>query len=58
MLEVPLEAGAVQLTLARALPAIAVTAVGASGTKPGVTGADALDAELVPIAFVAVTVNV
>jgi len=40
------------------LPPTAVTPVGASGTVAGVTELLALDAELVPIAFVAVTVKV
>src|ERR687883_605476 len=53
----PLEAGAVQLTLAEALPAVAVTAVGAPGTVAGVTLFDASDAALVPTALVAVTVK-
>ena len=54
----PFDAGAVQDTVAWALPAVAVTAVGAPGTVAGVTLLDASDAALVPTAFVAVTVKV
>ncbi len=56
----PLEAGAVQLTVACPLPGVAVTAVGAPGTVEllGVTLFDGADAGPVPTAFVAVTVNV
>ncbi len=57
----PLDAGAVQLTVAWPLPGTAVTAVGAPGAVPaavGVTGVDAADDGPVPMALVAVTVNV
>jgi hypothetical protein len=54
----PFEAGAVKLTVAWALPATAVTPVGAPGTVAGVTLLDTADAGPVPIALVAVTVNV
>ena len=54
----PLLAGAVQLTVACALPGVAVTLVGASGTVNGVTLALGADATLLPAAFVATTVNV
>jgi hypothetical protein len=54
----PFELGTVKLTVAWALPATAVTTVGAPGTVAGVTLLDALDAGPVPIALVAVTVNV
>ena len=54
----PLDAGAVQLTVADAFPATADTAVGAPGTVMGTTTFDGVDAALVPAAFVAVTVNV
>jgi hypothetical protein len=37
---------------------VALTAVGAAGTVDGVTAADAAEATPVPLAFVAVTVNV
>jgi hypothetical protein len=54
----PLLAGATQLTVALALPATAVTPVGAPGVVSGVTAADAAEAGPVPLALVAVTVNV
>jgi hypothetical protein len=54
----PFEAGGVKLTVACWLPAVAVTAVGAPGTVAGVTLLEGLDAGPVPIALVAVTVNV
>jgi hypothetical protein len=54
----PSDSGAVQDTLAEALPAVAVTAVGAPGTVAGVTLFEASDAALVPTAFVAATVKV
>jgi hypothetical protein len=53
--------GAVQLTVAAALPAIAVTLVGAKGAVAGGTGVtefDATEAALVPTALVAVTLKV
>jgi hypothetical protein len=54
----PLSDGAVQDTDADPLPAVADTPVGAPGKLFGVTELDAGDAELVPLAFVAVTVKV
>jgi hypothetical protein len=57
----PSLAGAVQVTVACASPAVAVTAAGALGTVAGATGVtsfDGADAALVPTAFVAVTVKV
>ena len=57
----PLDAGAVKLTLACALPAVAVTPVGAPGTVAGalgVTALEAADAAPVPTALIACTVNV
>src|SRR5258708_1382277 len=54
----PLEAGAVQVTVAWALPAVAVTAVGAPGGPMGMTALEAVEAGLVPTALVAVTVKV
>jgi len=54
----PLDAGAAKLTVAWALPAVAVTAVGAHGTLLGVTLFEAEEAGPVPAALVAVTVNV
>ena len=52
--EPPLEAGAVNVTVACPLPAVAVPIVGAPGTAPGVT-LTAAEAGPVPAAFVAVT---
>ncbi len=54
----PFETGAVKLTVACALPAVADTAVGVPGTVTGVTLLDAADTAPVPITLVAVTVNV
>jgi hypothetical protein len=54
----PLEAGVVQVTVACALPAVAVTPVGAPGTVMGVTEFDVAEAGPVPTALVAVAVNV
>jgi len=54
----PLPEGAVQLTVAWASPAVAVTPVGAPGTVRGVTEFDGEDGALLPTAFVATTVNV
>ena len=60
----PSETEAVQDTVAEALPAVALTAVGADGAVATGTGAlgvtllDAAEAGLVPIALVAVTANV
>jgi hypothetical protein len=54
----PLLAGAVNVMVACPFPATAVTPVGAPGTVAGTTEFDALDAVLVPTAFVAVTVKV
>ncbi len=56
----PLLVGAVQLTVADATPAVAVTPVGAPGTPGplGVTAFDGDEAGPSPVALVAVTVNV
>ena len=54
----PFAAGGVKLTVACALPAVAVTPVGAPGTVAGVTLLEGLDAGPVPIALVAFTVKV
>jgi hypothetical protein len=54
----PSDDGAVQLTVACAFPAVALTLVGAPGTAAGVTAVDGFDARPVPIELVAVTVNV
>ena len=54
----PLDAGAAKTTLAEALPAVAIPIIGAPGRVAGVTLLEAVDAALVPLALVAVTVNV
>ena len=54
----PFDVGAVNATDALPSPAVAVTAVGADGVVAGVTALLGVDAALVPIALVAVTVNV
>src|SRR3954464_13067919 len=54
----PLDAGAVQLTLACALPAVAVTPVGAPGTPRGTIAADGADADPAPAALLAKTIKV
>src|SRR5260370_22365592 len=51
----PLEAGAVQVTVAWALPAVAVTAGGAPGGPVGMTAPEAVEAGPLPTAFVAGT---
>jgi hypothetical protein len=53
----PFDDGGVKLTVAVPLPAVAVTAVGASGTALGVTTGDDADGWPGPAAFVALTVN-
>ena len=50
--------GAVKVTLACALPPVAVPMVGAPGCPSGVTLLDEAEAELVPTKLVAVTVKV
>jgi hypothetical protein len=54
----PFDAGAVHVTAAVVFPGVALTPVGAPGAAYGVKLFDALDAEPVPVPFVAVTVNV
>ena len=57
----PFDTGAVQETVAEALPGVELTAVGAPGTVAGATGVTLLEgaeAALEPIAFVATTVKV
>jgi hypothetical protein len=54
----PSSDGAVQETAAEALPAVADTPVGASGTAIGVTLFEAADAAPVPSPLAAVTVKV
>ena len=56
--EPPLLTGAVNVTEAWAFPAVAVPIAGGPGTVEGVTEFEAELATLVPIAFVAVIVNV
>lgn len=57
--EPPLSAGGVQVTTDEAFwPDVAFTLSGAVGGPDGTAGAEAADAGPVPIAFVAVTVNV
>ena len=56
--EPPLLAGASQVTVADALPAVAATLRGAPGTVRGVTGDDAADAAPSPATFDARTENV
>jgi len=51
-------AGAVKLTIALLLPAVAVPMVGAPGTVAGVTLLEAAEAAPVPTPLVAVTVKV
>jgi len=58
MFEPPLLPDGVNVIVACPFPAVALTPVGASGIVAGVTELDALEAVLVPTAFVAVTVNV
>ena len=54
----PLEAGAVNATLACAFPAVATGLVGAPGTVLGVTAADAAESKELPAALVATTLKV
>jgi hypothetical protein len=58
MADPPLVAGATKLTVACPFPATAATPVGGPGTVAGITGADGALGGLVPMIFVAVTVNV
>jgi hypothetical protein len=58
MADPPLLTGGVKVIVAEALFLVAVPIIGASGTVAGVTEFEALEAVLVPMAFVAVTVNV
>jgi hypothetical protein len=58
MAEPPFDTGGVNVIVALPLLLVAVPIIGASGTVAGVTELLALDAVLVPTAFVAVTVNV
>ena len=54
----PVEAGALNATLACALPAVATGLVGAPGTVCGVTAPDAIEATEFPTALIATTVKV
>ena len=56
--EPPSDDGAFQVTVACSLPAVAETLVGAPGTVAGVTAVEAEEAALLPLALVAMTVNV
>ena len=58
MAEPPLLLGALKVTVAWPLLPVAETLVGTPGTVAGVTLFEADEAALVPLAFVAVTVNV
>lgn len=58
MVAPPVLTGAVNVTDALALPAVAVPIVGAPGALVGVTEEEATDAGDVPALFVAVTVKV
>ena len=61
MIALPPLDGAVQVTVAAALPAVADTPVGAPGTVAGATGVtevDAADAGPAPTELIAMTVNV
>ena len=58
MTEPPLLAGATKVTVACALPPTAAAAVGALGTVAGVTLFVGVEAALVPIALIEVTVKV
>ena len=57
MAEPPLLAEAAKVTVACALPAVAVPMVGALGTVAGVTLFEAAEAAPVPMAFTALTVK-
>ena len=54
----PVDDGALQVTVASALPAVAEILVGVPGTVAGVTALEDDDALPSPTLFVAVTVNV
>jgi hypothetical protein len=58
IVEPPFEDGALKVTVAWPLPAVAVPIVGASGDVAGVTEFVVAEGVLVPAAFVAVTVKV
>jgi hypothetical protein len=54
----PLEAGAVHDNVTWPLPGVPEIPVGAPGTAPGVTGAEAAESAPVPTALIAATANV
>ncbi len=54
----PLEAGAVKVTVAFVLPAVANTPVGAPGIVAGITGLEGADGGPGPFELAAVTVKV
>jgi hypothetical protein len=54
----PSEDGAVQVTVAEALPGVTVRMVGGSGTVAGVTAAEGVLGGLLPTELVALTVKV
>jgi hypothetical protein len=54
----PFEDGAVQVTVAEALPGVTVRMVGGSGTVAGVTVFEGLEATPTPTPLVALTVKV
>jgi hypothetical protein len=54
----PFDKGALKVTVAWVLPAVALTAVGTPGVVYGVTAFEAPEARLLPWAFAAVTVKV
>jgi hypothetical protein len=58
IVEPPFDEGAVNEIVASPFPRTAVIPVGASGVVAGVTEFEVAETELVPTAFVAVTVNV
>ena len=58
MAEPPFDAGGVNATIARPLPAAVAVMAGAPGTVAGVTLFEGADAGPVPRALVALTVNV
>ena len=58
VIALPLSAGGVNVTTIRWFPPVTDGCAGASGTAAGITAADVADGLLVPIALVAVTVQV
>ena len=58
MAEPPLEEGAVKVTVAWVLPAVALTLLGAPGTPAGVTLLEAEEADPMPTLLLALTVKV